>query len=281
MRYKCNMCRVIAISLGVLCALICTVYAGLKAMAPEEVNDAFGAVRLEVNRFEIARSHGAAAGDLDASQKKIDASFATLEAKAPDNSQVWEEDGNFLIMTEREPLAYEKFQEAVRADANNAGAWCSLGFARLHRGDTLRGLGCMERASATEPGDASYHYTLGTYLYLFRHDVVRKDLPETAVVDQALSELKVACKLSPQDVRYAQDYAETFYSIPVPHWVEAMAAWQHYTEVSLDKDYGAINLARVSLLMGDAAGARRYLNGVTGGGYQELKKKLLEKAEAE
>jgi len=209
---------------------------------------------------------------------RLDQAFAALEAKYPRSATVRDEHGNFLWWEQREQEAFAKWQEAEKLDGNNAYICLHLGCCWLESGDTGRAMGYMERAVALAPGDARLRFTLGNDLYLFRHQLTTPTEPETAVVDRALAELKKASDLEPLDAEYAQGYAETFYSIPESKWPEALKAWQRFYDISENKDMAAINLARVSLLMKDKPGARRYLGKVTGLSFAALKKKLMAQA---
>jgi tetratricopeptide (TPR) repeat protein len=209
---------------------------------------------------------------------RLNQMFVGLEAKYPRSAEVRDEHGNFLWNAKRLDDAFAEWREAEKLDGNNADVCSHLGACFLDNGDTRRGIGYFERAAALDPKDASLHFALGTELYLFRHELVTPERPETAVVDEALAELRRASNLDPLDAEYASGYAETFYSIPVSKWPEALKAWQHFYDVSSNKDLAAMNLARVSLQMKDKASARKYLEKVNGPAFQELKKKLMAQA---
>jgi tetratricopeptide (TPR) repeat protein len=219
-----------------------------------------------------------AGGDPRAGSERLDEAFARLEKKYPRSATVRDEHGAYLWSKGRNQEAFAKWQEAEKLDGNNPEICAHLGFSWLQNGHARRARGYFEREVALAPEDAGAHDNLGTDLYLFRHQLTTAQEPETAVVDRALAELRKATELEPAGTQYALDYADTFYSIPVAKWPEALKAWQHYYEISPDKDLGAINLARVSLQMKDSAGARRYLAMVSGSGYQSLKKKLMAQA---
>ena len=220
--------------------------------------------------------------DIGNARDRLDRMFEGLEAKYPRSAEVRDNYGHFLALTLRNPQALAKYREAEKLDGNNPEVCADLGiWLTSTDGNTRLGTDYMERAVALAPGNAYFHYYLGTSLYLFRHDLTTPQRPETAVVDQALSELRSASDIEPLDPQYARDYADTFYSIPVPRWPEALKAWQHYYEITPDKDFAAINLARVSLQMKDYAGARTYLTLVNGSAFLPLKQKLLDRASAE
>jgi tetratricopeptide (TPR) repeat protein len=232
-----------------------------------------------VQAAEMAVAIQAQAGkDTQKAVERLDQVYAGLEVKYPQSATVLDEHGNFLFASNRSKDAFLKWQAAEKLDGNNADVCEHLGACWLNDGETRRAIGYFQRAVGLAPADASLHFALGNELYLFRHELTTAGEPETAVVDRALAELRKASELEPLDAEYATGYAATFYSIPVPKWPEALKAWQHYYDISPDKDVAAINLARVSLQMKDMAGARKYLEIVRGGAFQGLKRKLLAQA---
>jgi tetratricopeptide (TPR) repeat protein len=223
-------------------------------------------------------TRSASGADVRDAVAQLDKAYAALEAKYPRSATVSDEYGSYLWWQQREADAYVKWREAEQLDGNNANVCQHLGSSLLENGQIAQGIGYLERATALSPRDAMQHYTLGTDLYLFRHQMTTAQEPETSVINRALSELKRATDLEPLNASYAQGYAETFYSIPVPDWPGAIKAWQHLYDISGKKDFAAINLARVSLLMHDRSAARDYLGKVKTPSFQPLKEKLLAKA---
>lgn len=212
--------------------------------------------------------------------KRLDKLFADLEQKYPGSARVRDEDASYLWYVQRKQEAFMKWQEAERLDGNDASICLHLGACYQELGDTTRAAGYFEKAVALAPRDALLHFNLGNELYLFRHELATPEAPETSVVDRALSELRKASEIDPLNATYAKGYAETFYSIPVAKWAEAIKAWQHVYDISPDKDFAAINLARVSIQMRNAPEARRYLREVTGASFAALKRKLLSQADS-
>ena len=236
----------------------------------------------DIQAVEVTESllvtRAAGGGDVRDAVPQLEQAYTALEAKYPRSAEVRDEHGSFLWWQQREGEAFAKWREAEHLDGSNANVCQHLGSALLESGQIPEGIGYLERATTLAPRDAMQHYTLGTDLYLFRHQMTSAREPETAVVDHALAEMKRASDLEPLNASYAQGYAETFYSIPISEWPQAIKAWQHLYDISGKKDFAAINLARVSLLMQDGTAARGYLEKVTSPSFQPLKKKLLGKA---
>ena len=227
---------------------------------------------------EIVMKQAQAGGDVGPAMDRLEKTFEGLEAKYPRSAAVRDEHGNYLWLQERKEAAFAKWEEASKLDPRDPDICLHLGTSWLEQGNVGQAMDYFRRASALAPRDALLHFHLGNGLYLFRHYLTTAEHPETEVVDDALKELAKAVELEPLNADYAKGYADTFYSLPAPKWEEALKAWQHVYAISADKDLASINLARVSLLMNDNAGAKKYLEQVTGGDFQMLKKKLEAKA---
>jgi predicted negative regulator of RcsB-dependent stress response len=68
--------------------------------------------------------------------------------------------------------------------------------------------------------------------------------------------------------------------MPNPNWEEAQVAWQHYLELSTNRNFGYLQLARVSLKRHKKAEALSFLDKISDSSYSEVKEKLRKQAEA-
>ena len=82
------------------------------------------------------------------------------------------------------------------------------------------------------------------------------------------------------DLEYVRAYAETFYVMPNPDWKEAQVAWQHYLELSTDRNFAYLQLARVSLKQHKKAEALSFLDKISDPSYSEVKEKVRKQTEA-
>jgi tetratricopeptide (TPR) repeat protein len=259
----------------ILCATVAASAEPGVSPAPSAEQSDLTAVQLIESALVMKSANG---GDATDAVAKLNDSYTALETKYPGSATIRDEHGSFLWWQQREGEAFVKWREAEQLDGNNPNVCQHLGSALLESGDIQQGIGYLEKGAALAPGDAMQHFALGTDLYLFRHQMTTAREPETAVVERALAELKRAADLEPLNASYAKGYAETFYQIPVADWPEAIRAWQHLYDISGKKDFAAINLARVSLLMRNGSAARQYLAEVKTPEFQLLKNKLLARA---
>ena len=136
-------------------------------------------------------------------------------------------------------------------------------------------------AVRSESNNPVYHFDLANVEFLFRHDLApawRTDSEELS--ERALLQYREASRLAPTDREFARAYAETFYAMPNPDWKEAQAAWQHYLELSTNRNFAYLQLARVSLKRHQKADALSFLDRISDSRFSEVKEKLRKQAEA-
>jgi len=149
-------------------------------------------------------------------------------------------------------------------------------------GEIKQAAACFTRASDSAPANASYHFDLANVVFLFRHDLLDATAPdESKLIQRALSHFAEAARLEPLNVEYAKAYGDIFYYLQPPDWTSALAAWNHYLEITPHKDFAYINLARVHLSLGQKAEARADLSQVKGPEFDPLKTRLNQRIDAE
>jgi tetratricopeptide (TPR) repeat protein len=132
-----------------------------------------------------------------------------------------------------------------------------------------------------ESDNPDYHFDLGNVEFIFRRDLTAAwKIDSAELLRRALFQFREASRLAPTDLEYARAYAETFYGMPNPDWSEAQVAWQHYLELSTDRNFAYLHLARVSVKRHKKAEALSFLDKVSGSPYSEVKEKLRKQAEA-
>jgi tetratricopeptide (TPR) repeat protein len=138
------------------------------------------------------------------------------------------------------------------------------------------------RAVARAPGNAAGHFSYANVVFLFRHELHDTAHPDSdAVLDEALKQFSEAARLQPLNAEYARAFAEAFYSVTKPDWQGALEAWQHFYDVSPQKDFALLNLARVQINLGNKIEARASLARIKGPEYSRLKARLSERLESE
>jgi len=187
----------------------------------------------------------------------------------------------FLWKTGEAEEAVEHWRTAQRLDPENAEAANSLGGAYLGIGRVREAAEQFLLAVRFENHNPDYHFDLGNVEFIFRSDLTAAwKIDSAELLQRALFQFREASRLAPTDVEYARAYAETFYGMPSPDWKEAQVAWQHYLELSTNRNFAYLQLARVSLKRHNKAEALSFLDKISDSSFSEIKEKLRKQAEA-
>jgi tetratricopeptide (TPR) repeat protein len=187
----------------------------------------------------------------------------------------------FLWKNGKPEAAIEHWRTAQRLQPENGEAANSLGGAYLRMGRVREAAEQFLLAVRSESDNPDYHFDLGNVEFLLRRDLTAAwKIDAAELLRRALFQFREASRLAPTDLEYARAYAETFYGIPNPDWKEAQAAWQHYLELSTDRNFGYLQLARVSLKRYKKAEALSFLDKISNPSYSQIKEKLRKQAEA-
>jgi tetratricopeptide (TPR) repeat protein len=211
-------------------------------------------------------------------QAKLRRMYADLERKYPLDASIKNGYAEFLWNIEERDQAMRRWRAAEQIDPRNAVVLNHLGGAHLAIGEVQRALDRFTRATEVEPNNPLYHFNLANVAFVFRHDLEKGD--ENAF-HLALHHFAEASRLAPADPEYARAYAEVFYSIPNPDWNAALAAWDRFRELTTNKDFALLNLARVHMKLGQKDQARACLAEVKGSESAKLKTRLGQRIEAE
>jgi tetratricopeptide (TPR) repeat protein len=166
------------------------------------------------------------------------------------------------------------------ADAETAN---SLGVAYLGLGRAPDAAEQFLLAIHSKAANPLYHFNLGNVEFVLRHDLTGAwKIDSAELLQRALFQFHEASRLAPMNVEYARAYAETFYGMPNPDWKEAQVAWQHFLEVTPNRNFAYLQLARVSVRQHKKAEALSFLDKITDTSrpYSEVKEKLRKQAEA-
>jgi tetratricopeptide (TPR) repeat protein len=187
----------------------------------------------------------------------------------------------FLWKNGEPEAAIEHWRTAQRLEPKNGEAANSLGGAYLRMGRVREAAEQFLLAVRSERNNPDYHFDLANVEFIFRSDLTAAwKIDSAELLRRALFQFREASRLAPTDPEYARAYAETFYGMPNPDWEEAQRAWQHYLEVSTNRNFAYLQLARVSLKRQKKAEALSFLDKISDPLYSEVKEKVRKQAEA-
>jgi tetratricopeptide (TPR) repeat protein len=179
--------------------------------------------------------------------------------------------------------AIEHWRTAQRLEPENGETANSLGGVYLRMGRVREAAEQFLLAVRSESDNPDYHFNLGNVEFVLRQDLTAAwKIDSAELLQRALFQFREASRLAPMNVEYARAYAETFYGMPNPDWKEAQVAWQHFLELSPNRNFAYLQLARVSVRQHKKAEALSFLDKISDSSraYSEVKEKLRRQAEA-
>ena len=186
----------------------------------------------------------------------------------------------FLYKNGKAQAAIEHWRTAQRLEPENGEAANSLGGAYLRMGRVREAARQFLLAVRFESDNPDYHFDLGNVEFVLRDDLTTAwKIDSAELLQRALFQFREASRLAPTDLEYARAYAETFYGMPNPDWSEAQVAWQHYLELSTDRNFAYLHLARVSVKRHKKAEALSFLDKISDPSYSDVKEKVRKQAE--
>ena len=242
--------------------------------SPSSAGELRAAKLMEVNLE--ARSASAA------EWRKLEKAYADMDTKYPKNVAVKNAWAQYLWDRGEKQAAVEKWMAVIAIEPRNDLALSNLGEASLELGDVKKAAAFYTRASDSAPRNAAYHFDLANVIFLFRFDILDAEAPDAeAMIRRARGHFAEAARLEPLNVEYAKAYADIFYDLKPADWEAALTAWNHFLEISPQKDFGYANLARVHMKLGQKTEARACLAQIHAPDFNRLKARLNERMETE
>jgi tetratricopeptide (TPR) repeat protein len=212
---------------------------------------------------------------------RVEQIYYQLVRDNPQSAAVQNALAGFLWKNGKPEAAIEHWRTAQRLEPENGEAANSLGGAYLRMGRVREAAEQFLFAVRSESDNPDYHFDLANVEFMLRRDLTAAwKIDSAELLRRALREYREASRLAPMNLEYAGAYAETFYGMPNPDWKEAQVAWQHYLELSTDRNFGYLQLARVSLKLQKKAEALSFLGKISSPSYSQIKEKLRKQAEA-
>lgn len=214
--------------------------------------------------------------------RKMERIYVDLAAKYPRDAAIPNAHAELLWSLDQPAQAVEKWLAAEQLDPHNATVLDHLGGSSLAAGDAKKAAAYFARAFASAPAKARHHFNYANVTFLFRHELLDPARPNAdAVIQDALAHFREAARLEPLDPEYARAFAETFYLLNPPDWPAALRAWQHFYEISPQKDFALLNLARVHMKLGNKPEARESLARIQNPEFDRLKARLNQRIDSE
>ena len=186
--------------------------------------------------------------------------------------------GEFLVSVEKNEEAFQHWENALKLDSKRHDVLAAEAELLSRTGQIVAAADALEKAVALAPANAEYAFALAHIYTLFRRDLMAsRNQTEDEILLRGTACFQRAAELAPENLAYAQAYAETFYTQSKPDWKLALAAWESLLERSPQKDFIRSHLVRVNIRLNDKLAANRYLQELNNPDFASMRASLQRK----
>ncbi|MBT3569886.1 MAG: hypothetical protein HN494_13630, partial [Opitutae bacterium] len=164
--------------------------------------------------------------------------------------------GKFLRRMGQPRHATGLFLEADKIDPRLAVVKQNIANYLVEEGRLADALPFLLKAVELESNEPVYHHQLGTFLFLFKEDLLNLGIASAQANDRSMHEaFRTASKLRPDNFEYKLRYAQSFFAISDPDWNKALDAWQDLRKQARnrptsEREYLALGAARTMVELG-------------------------------
>ena len=210
---------------------------------------------------------------------KIRTSYEAVIAHFPTEAEPHVAYGETLLALGENEAAFQQWQSALQLDPQRDDILAAEADLLLQTGQIVTAADTLERAVALAPTNAAYAFGLAHIYTLFRRDLIAtRHLTENEILTRGTEYFRRAAELAPDNLCYAQAYAETFYTSPLPDWKLARSTWESLLARSpadsTNRDFIRGHLIRVNIRLGDKPEASKHVAALTNPAFATLKARL-------
>ena len=189
--------------------------------------------------------------------------------------------GKFLRRMGQARYATGLFLEADKIDPRLAVVKQNIANYLVEEGRLADALPFLLKAVELEPKEPVYHHQLGTFLFLFKEDLLSLGIASVQTNDRNMYEaFRSASKLAPDNFEYKLRYAQSFFDISDPDWDKALGVWQDLRNQARDRpvserEYLALGEARAMTQLGRGKEAVTILKTITSRSLRATRESLI------
>ena len=189
--------------------------------------------------------------------------------------------GKFLRRMGQPRHATGLFLEADKIDPRLAVVKQNIANYLVEEGRLADALPFLLKAVELEPKEPVYHHQLGTFLFLFKEDLLSLGIASVQTNDRNMYEaFRSASKLAPDNFEYKLRYAQSFFDISDPDWDKVLGVWQDLRNQARDhpvseREYLALGEARSMTQLGRGKEAVTILKTITSPSLRATRESLI------
>jgi tetratricopeptide (TPR) repeat protein len=199
---------------------------------------------------------------LEASWRRLEAEYRHFLSDHPRHTRAMVAYGSLLYDRGREPEGIRWWEKAIALDPREAYAYNNIANHYGHSGRAAEALKLYDKAIKLEPTEPAFRFNWATTCVTMR-GAAQKVYGWTTVeiYRHCLDQFRKARDLAPQDFELSSAYAQTFFGMPNPDWLEAYRAWEFCLNQPLtdpERQFVFANLARTCAELGRYDEARQW-----------------------
>lgn len=189
--------------------------------------------------------------------------------------------GKFLRRVDQPGPATGVFLKADKLDPDIAVIKQQIANYLTEEGRIAEALPYLLRAVELSPEKAIYHNQLGSFLFLFREELIRLGITTQSTNDRNMMiAFREAAKLESDNFDYRVRYAQSFFDVSNPDWGEALKVWNALSSEgnrSIEKaEYLLLCQARILVKLGRLKEAKVLIDRVRSPVMGATKRRLLD-----
>jgi tetratricopeptide (TPR) repeat protein len=190
--------------------------------------------------------------------------------------------GKFLRRMGQPRHATGLFLEADKIDPRLAVVKQNIANYLVEEGRLADALPFLLKAVELESSEPVYHHQLGTFLFLFKEDLLNLGIASAQANDRSMHEaFRTASKLRPDNFEYKLRYAQSFFDISDPDWNKALDVWQDLrkqarSRPTSEREYLALGEARAMAQLGRKKEATTILKIITSPSLRATRESLIQ-----
>jgi tetratricopeptide (TPR) repeat protein len=189
--------------------------------------------------------------------------------------------GKFLRRMGQPRHATGLFLEADKIDPRLAVVKQNIANYLVEEGRLADALPFLLKAVELEPKEPVYHHQLGTFLFLFKEDLLSLGIASVKTNDHSMhGAFRSASELSTDNFEYKLRYAQSFFDISDPDWNKALGVWQDLRKQARgqsisEREYLALGEARAMTQLGMRKEAVAILKTITSPSLRATRESLI------
>lgn len=217
--------------------------------------------------------------DMDYRVRSLIADYELYISDNPEDEEAYILLGKLFRRVNRPEKAHELYLRADRFNGSIPVVKQQLANYFAETGRVKKANDYLNQAIFLSPDEPLYHYQYGTFLFFYKDEILEKDILSRSDLDtKMLESFQMAHKLDPDNRKYLERYAQSFYDVEQPNWKYAVELWDELLknpDSELERQALKLQKARAVFELGDIDMAKYLVNQVEDPSLQFSREELI------